>query len=101
MKVTRVVVDNLYTNELQTDLGVKASVRVIFDNVFEVHRVKVIRGKKGLFVAMPYIQSIIKEDGKKEFLDMAHALTVDFSKHIEKEVLDAYFAKCDEFAKLS
>ncbi|HPM78864.1 MAG TPA: septation regulator SpoVG [bacterium] len=63
----------------------KAFVTVTFDNCFIVRDMKVIRGNKGLFVAMP---SKKKKDGT--FGEVAHPLNADTRAKIEAAVLEEY-----------
>jgi len=65
--------------------NLKAFCSVIFNDVFIVHSVKVIRGRDGLFVAMPS-----QEVGNGEYRDIAHPIDNDFRLQLEKAVLDRY-----------
>jgi stage V sporulation protein G len=63
----------------------KAFATITFNNCFIVTDLKVIRGKKGLFVAMP---SRKRKDG--QFKDVAHPLNTETRQMIEQKVLAAY-----------
>jgi len=63
----------------------KAFVTVTFDNCFIVRDLKIIRGNKGLFVAMP---SKKKKDGT--FGEVAHPLNKETRTLIEQAVFDEY-----------
>jgi stage V sporulation protein G len=64
----------------------KAFVTITFDNCFIVRDLKIIRGNKGLFVAMP---SKKKKDGT--FGEVAHPLNAEMRAIIENAVLDEYY----------
>jgi stage V sporulation protein G len=64
----------------------KAFVTVTFDHAFIVRDMKVIRGNKGLFVAMP---SKRKKDGT--FGEVAHPLNAEMRALIEDAVLAEYY----------
>ena len=85
MKITEVRVF------LREDEKLKAYAAVIFDGVFAVHNLRIVKAEKGLIVCMP---SRKKNDGK--FIDIAHPITNDFRDELEKAVLVAYEAKLKE-----
>lgn len=64
----------------------KAFVTVTFDNCFIVRDMKIIRGNKGLFVAMPS-----KRRRNGTFTEVAHPLNAEMRTKIESFVLDEYF----------
>ena len=63
----------------------KAFVTITFDNCFIVRDLKIIRGNKGLFVAMP---SKKKKDGT--FGEVAHPLNQEMRTIIEEAVFKEY-----------
>ena len=67
------------------DEKLKAFATITFSDCFVVSDLKVIKGKKGLFVAMP---SRKRKDGT--FKDVAHPLNNETRQLIEKKVLVAY-----------
>jgi stage V sporulation protein G len=79
---------------LRDEPRLKAFVNVTFDDDFVVRGMKVIEGKKGLFVAMPSRKG---KDGT--FRDIAHPINNNMRKKLEKVVLDEYYNKCAEEGK--
>ena len=69
----------------KADDKLKAFATITLDDCFVVTDLKVIQGKKGLFVAMP---SRKRKDGT--FKDVAHPLNQDTRDSIENRVLQAY-----------
>jgi stage V sporulation protein G len=67
------------------DEKLKAFATITFSDCFVVSDLKVIKGKKGLFVAMP---SRKRKDGT--FKDVAHPLNNETRQMIEQKVLSAY-----------
>ncbi len=63
----------------------KAVVSVTFDNEFVVHDIKVIKGDKGLFIAMPSRKTL---DG--EFRDIAHPINSLTREKIQASVLEKF-----------
>lgn len=63
----------------------KAYVTITFDDCFIVRDLKIIRGKTGMFVAMPSKKT---RDGT--FKDIAHPLNSETRQSIEQVILDAY-----------
>lgn len=65
--------------------GLKAFATLTLDHAFAVRDMKVVEGRKGLFVSMP---SRKLPSGK--YLDVAHAVTREMRDLIQSEVLAAY-----------
>jgi len=63
----------------------KAWVTITFDNQFRIHGLKIIKGKDGLFVAMPS-----RKLPNGEFIDTAYPLDKKLREDIQKEVLAEY-----------
>jgi stage V sporulation protein G len=79
---------------LRDEPRLKAFVNVTFDDDFVIRGMKVIEGRKGLFVAMPSRKG---KDGT--FRDIAHPINNAMRKRLEKVVLDEYYSKCEEEGK--
>jgi stage V sporulation protein G len=79
---------------LRDEPRLKAFVNVTFDDEFVIRGMKVIEGRKGLFVAMPSRKG---KDGT--FRDIAHPINNNMRKKLEKVVLDEYYSKCEEEGK--
>jgi len=63
----------------------KAYVTIVLDHCFVIRDVKVIRGPKGYFVAMP---SKKRKDGT--FRDIAHPINRETRELMERKILEAY-----------
>ena len=63
----------------------KAYITITFDNCFVVRDIKVIDGRRGLFVAMP---SKRRKDGT--YRDTAHPIDNETRRMIESRVLEEY-----------
>ena len=63
----------------------KAVVSITLDNEFVVHDIKVIKGEKGLFIAMPSRKAA---DG--EYRDIAHPINSDTRERIQSIILQKY-----------
>lgn len=74
---------------LRDEPRLKAFVNVTFDDDFVVRGMKVIEGRKGLFVAMPSRKA---KDGT--FRDIAHPINNDMRKRLEEVILEEYYKKC-------
>ena len=79
MKITEIRIS------LRDDEKLKAFVSITLDNCFVIRGLKIIRGNKGLFVAMP---SRRKPDGT--FQDLAHPINNSTRRWFEEEILEAY-----------
>jgi stage V sporulation protein G len=67
------------------DDRLKGFASIILNNEFAVCDLKIIRGNRGLFVAMP---SRRRRDGT--FHDVAHPIVQTLKEHIEEKVLEQY-----------
>ena len=78
-------VEVLRLHRLSGESSLKAFADVSFAGVFIVKGIKVVEGKKGLFVSMPSEKG---KDGK--WYDTAHPLTKEFRESLNEVVLQAY-----------
>jgi stage V sporulation protein G len=65
----------------------KAYVTITLDNCFVIRDLKIIKGDRRLFVAMPN-----KKDKKGVFRDIVHPINADTRTQIEQAVLSRYYA---------
>lgn len=72
---------------LSDDVKVKAYVSMTLDNVLCIHGIKILDGKKGIFVAMPSKRS------SEKFKDIVHPLNTNFRKIIQDRILEEYHKK--------
>jgi len=80
MTITDVAVTPVDENKL------RAYVNITIDDCFLIRGLKVIRGRNGLFVAMPN-----KKGKNGAFRDVAHPLNAETRQMIESLVLDTYY----------
>ncbi len=80
MEVTGVKIYPVENNE-----KLKAFVSVIFDDCFVVKDIKIIKGEKGLFLAMPS-----KKDKNGVYKDIAHPLNSEMREKLERIVIEEY-----------
>jgi stage V sporulation protein G len=78
-------VEVLRLHRLNGESSLKAFADVSFAGVFIVKGLKVVEGKKGLFVSMPSAKG---KDGK--WYDTAYPLTGEFRESLNEVVLEAY-----------
>jgi stage V sporulation protein G len=76
---------------LKNEERLKAYASITFDDAFVVRNLKVINGKKGMFVSMPNRKT---KDG--EYKDVAHPVNNDMRDTIESRVMEAYNLKFKE-----
>ena len=72
------------------DRMLKAYAAITFDDCFVIRDMKVIQGRKGIFVAMP---SRRQADGS--YRDIAHPLDTQTRNRIQEQVLRVYRGKMD------
>lgn len=74
--------------------NVKAIASVSLDGIFVVKGLKVMDGRKGLFVSMPQ-ESYPGKDGQKQYSNTFFALTNSAKMQLQEVVLDAYKLSLD------
>jgi len=75
---------------ISNDLKLKAFVNITIDALLVIHGIKILDGKKGLFVAMPS-----KKSGEK-FKDIVHPINTEFRKYIQEKILLEYSKRIKE-----
>jgi stage V sporulation protein G len=78
---------------LRDDDKLKAFVSITLENCFVIRGLKIIRGNKGLFVAMP---SRRKPDGT--FQDLCHPINNDTRAMMENAIINAYYEEVEKGA---
>jgi len=79
MKITEVRIS------IRDDEKLKAFVSITLDNCFVIRGLKIIKGNRGMFVAMPCRK---RPDGT--FQDLAHPINNETRHWIEEEILSRY-----------
>lgn len=87
MKITEVRVS------LRDDDKLKAFVSITLDGCFVVRGLKIIRGNKGMFIAMP---SRRKPDGT--YQDLCHPINMSTRKWMEDEIMEKYKSEVERSA---
>jgi len=80
LKITEITIS------LRNEKKLKGFANIAFDDLFVVRGLKIIRGSKGYFIAMP---SKAKRDGS--FKDIAHPIKKEFRSLLEGIILDKYW----------
>ena len=76
---------------LLDDAKLRAFVSVTFDHSFAVHGLKIIKGPRGLFVAMPNQR---RRDGG--FQDLCHPINTETRRWLEEEIVSKYRAVLEQ-----
>ena len=74
--------------------NVKAIASVSLDGMFVVKNLKIMDGKKGLFVSMPQ-ETLSGKDGQKKYSNLFFALTNSAKLELQETVLQAYQQQID------
>ena len=86
LRVTKVCVES-FTPKSE---GTCAEVSVILDNALIIHKVFVINGDKGYFVAMPYTGQTRLAGTQKRYDDLVHPLSKALNDEIKSAVLEEF-----------
>ena len=87
MTVTKVTLDS-FTPKAD---GTCAEASVVLDNSLVIHKVFVVNGEKGYFVAMPNTGQTKIFGSKKRYDDLVHPIDNSLSKEIDSAVLSAFY----------
>ena len=86
MTITDVKIRKLFHEDI-----LKALVSVTFDDALVIHDIKIIKGPKRLFVAMPSRKDEKGEDGGVAvYRDIAHPIGQEMRQKLESAILSAY-----------
>lgn len=92
MIITSIRIDT-YTPK---ESGVCAEVTVELDSQIAIHKIRVVNGSKGLFIAMPNLGNFFtNREGKKHVIDIVHPITRDFQEELDKKILEVYNSKSE------
>lgn len=80
-------VTDVRIRRIQTDGKLRAYVSITFDDSFVVHDLRIIDGRKGMFVAMP---SKLLPNGNHK--DIAHPINTEVREMIQNAVLKEFHA---------
>lgn len=69
----------------------KAVASITIDNVFVVHDIKIIKGERGMFIAMPS-----KKSADGEYRDIVHPINSEMRESLQKIILEGYEKMCSE-----
>lgn len=86
MVVTNVRIDKYNPKER----GTCAECTVTLDSVLDIHKVLVVMGEKGEFVAYPNTGSMKQYKKRKIYRDIVHPIKKELADEISKAVLDVY-----------
>mgnify|MGYP002851785288 CR=1 FL=1 len=67
------------------DSNLKAVASVVFDDVFCVHDIKIVKGDHGCFISMPS-----KKDKAGNLRDVAHPTAQDFRQKLQDTIIKEY-----------
>lgn len=72
------------------ELGTCAECSVVLDDSLCIHKVMVIKGEKGEFVAFPNTGSMKTFKNRKRYIDIVHPINKTLTEDITSKVLEAY-----------
>lgn len=86
MEVTRVKIDEY--NPKQT--GVCGIATVCLDNELLIHKIQIISGKNGVFVAFPNTGELVITGGNRKYTDIVHPCNESLRLKINDAILKSY-----------
>lgn len=94
MVVTSITMQRLSPQER----GICGEFSIVLDDSLCIHKISVISGDKGLFIAFPNTGEMRRFANSKKYLDIVHPTNNNLRQMIQSEVLKRYE---EELAKLS
>ncbi len=85
------VVTDVRIRRLTWQGRMRAIVSITLNDKFAIHDIRIIDGRRGLFVAMPS-----KRNSGGEFRDIAHPINAEARRELQEAILKAYTAKLEE-----
>ncbi len=70
---------------LRDEAKLKAYANITFDDAFVIRGVKIIEGRKGLFISMPS-----RKDAKGQYRDIAHPINNEMREKMQQRILEEY-----------
>lgn len=92
MKVTKIVTNNLTPR----DEGVCGEFSIILDNSLCIHKILVVKGKKGLFITFPNTGEMKRFESAKRYVDIVHPISNSLRQYIQSEVLSYYESEIEK-----
>lgn len=72
------------------DIGTCAECSVVLDDSLCIHKILVVMGEKGEFVAFPNTGCIKTYKNKKRYSDIVHPISKTLTESITRQVLETY-----------
>lgn len=86
MLITNIRVDSITPKSK----GICGEFTITLDDLICIHRIYVINGKKGLFIAFPNTGEMKVYKNNKRYIDIVHPTNAEFRSYIEKKILEKY-----------
>lgn len=86
LSVTRVKIDSYAPKST----GICAEVTVVLEDEVAIHKVSVIQGERGIFVAMPNTGVTRLVNNSRRYEDLVHPLSTELNDAISEAVLKEY-----------
>lgn len=92
LKITKVILES-FTPQSS---GTCADVSIVLNDALAIHKISVISGERGLFVAMPNTGQTKITKGGKRFTDIVHPVNKELSAMITEVVLNEYNSRLNK-----
>lgn len=82
-----VVTDVMLKNVCKVESGVCAECSIVIDDSLQIHNIRLIEGKNGLFLAFPHSKI---EQYSKKYVDIVHPTNKNIRQYLTNVVISAY-----------
>ena len=94
------VVTNIITRSIEPkEHGVCGEFSITLDDSLCIHKILVINGSKGLFIAFPHAYTKEGVSDNRRFVDIVHPTENSLRQHIQTEVLTRYNEELELLSK--
>jgi DNA-binding cell septation regulator SpoVG len=70
--------------------GVCAECSIVLDDELSIHKIQILRGKRGLYINFPNTGLVYFVNGKKRYKDLVRPINNDLRMKISEAILKAY-----------
>lgn len=97
MEVTSITIQNISPKEK----GVCAECSIVLDDSLCIHRILIVSGDKGMFIAFPNTGELKCYKNAKRYVDIVHPTHHSMRLYIQNEVLNKYYEELKNIKETS
>lgn len=88
--VVMTVTDITFVKSSNTRAGVLAECSIILDDEIQIHNIKLVEGKAGVFLAFPYHKVDVNSQSPRKFKDIVHPTSKNTRQYLTNIIYSKY-----------